>query len=75
MTPEQHKKIIALISKQTNKSVFAASHLYDDLDFDQFDMIELCVDLEEVFNIDILDEEVDDWKTVADVVRSVETRL
>lgn len=75
MTPEQHKKIIALISEQTNKSVLATSHLCDDLDFDQFDMLELCIDLEEVFDIDILDEEVDDWKTVADVVKSVETRL
>ena len=43
-----------------------------DLGADSLDEVELCMVIEEEFNIEITDEDVDGWKTAGDILRCVE---
>ena len=46
--------------------------LLDDLAMDSLDRVDLAVTLEQEFDIKIDDEATDGWRTVADVVKTVE---
>lgn len=50
------------------------SDLREDLDLDSLRSIELMMDLENVFDIEIEDEEIEVLETVADVIRLVEAK-
>lgn len=47
-------------------------HLVNDLAFDSLDRVDLSLTLERKFDIKIDDEATDGWRTVADVVKTVE---
>ena len=47
----------------------------DSLDFDSLDSIEIIIDLENVFGIDIDDAAADDMKTVGDLVEHVAGKM
>lgn len=49
-----------------------ATELAADLGLDSLDMVELVMDVEERFDIDISDGDADHWRTVGDVVATVE---
>jgi acyl carrier protein len=51
------------------------AQLVDDLGADSLDMVELCMRLEEEFGREIDDEKLERWRTVGDVVRSVEEAI
>lgn len=50
------------------------SNLQDDLDIDSLDAVELALEIEGSLNIKIPDEELDEMKTVEDIVKYLEAR-
>ena len=50
------------------------SHLVDDLKADSLDVVELIMDFEQEFDIEIPDEELPKVRTVGDIVRYIENR-
>jgi len=63
------KKLSVDISQVTGDAKFQ-----DDLGADSLDLVELVMDLEEHFKIEISDEESQNFKTVSDVVRYIESK-
>ena len=71
MPVDVEAKVKAIIAEQLlvdESEVTPGSNLVDDLGADSFDAIELVMQFEEAFDIDILDEAVEKWKTVRDVL-------
>ncbi len=65
------EKIRDIIAKQLDvdaQSISMESRLIDDLKADSLDIVELIMDLEQEFNIEIPDEELPKVQTVADIV-------
>lgn len=54
--------------------VDADASITDDLGADSLDVVDLIMSLEEEFNIEIPDEEVENIKTVGDIVKYIEDR-
>ena len=52
--------------------VSAGTHLIDDLGADSLDSVELVLDMEREFDIEIPDEAIDDVKTVQDIITLVQ---
>ena len=50
------------------------SNLQDDLDIDSLDAVELALEIEEALGIKISDEDLDEMKTVKDIVSYLESR-
>jgi acyl carrier protein len=48
------------------------SRMRQDLGADSLDQVELAMVIEDKFNIEITDEDVDRWKTAGDVLRCIE---
>lgn len=57
-----------------DKVVMDAS-IVDDLGADSLDVVDLIMSLEEEFDIEIPDEDVETMKTVSDVVKYIEAKL
>jgi acyl carrier protein len=55
--------------------VTLGASLRDDLGADSLDCVELVMLVEEEFDIEIADEDAENWKTVQDVVSYVESRV
>ena len=74
MTVEQRIKRLLTDSQVifNDKDLSAESKLEDDLGMDSLDIIELAIDLEDEFGIDIGDEPT--WTTFDDVVNSVKSK-
>ncbi len=76
--PKVEAKIKKIIVEQLGvdeKKVVPAANLVDDLGADSLDIVELCMALEEAFEMEISDEEVCKWKTVADLIQNIQTDL
>lgn len=54
--------------------VDADASITDDLGADSLDVVDLIMSLEEEFNIEIPDDEVENIKTVGDIVKYIEDR-
>lgn len=57
------------------EKVTPSARLVDDLRADSLDNIELCMDAEEEFDVQITDEEAENIVTVADAVALIECKL
>jgi acyl carrier protein len=57
-----------------NKMVSGAL-LKEDLDIDSLDLVEVAMTLEDVFSLTLQEDEVDNIKTVGDIVSLIEARL
>jgi acyl carrier protein len=70
-------KIKALIVEQlgVDEGDVKKETTFEDLDADSLDIVELVMALEEEFNLEISDEEVENIKTVGDVVRYIEAHV
>jgi acyl carrier protein len=68
-------RIIAERLQVDEASITAASRLEDDLGEDSLDMVELVMTFEEVFKLEIPDNEVEALKTAGDVVEYLNSRL
>ncbi len=64
-------KVRAIIAKQLDidpETITPASNLIDDLHADSLDIVELVMDMEQEFDVEIPDEVLPNIKTVGDVV-------
>ncbi len=68
------EKIKALISDQfdIDEDEISMDTTMDDLGIDSIDAVELSLGLEDEFDVSIPDEELENFKTVGDVVRFIE---
>jgi len=67
-------KIRSLVAEQLGvaaDTVSPAAHILDDLGADSLDIVEMMMAIEEEFDIEVPDEDVEDMRTVADVERYV----
>jgi acyl carrier protein len=72
---EIFEKIRQLISgkmKIDPAQILERSHFYDDLGIDSIDSVEIIMAVEKEFNMDIPDDEIDEFLTVADLVKYIE---
>lgn len=53
----------------------ADSRFVEDLKFDSIDILELVMDAENEYNVELPDEQMDNAKTVLDVARSIQAQL
>ena len=49
--------------------------LYDDLDMDSLDAVDLAMTIEEQYSVEVPDEALENFKTVEDVVSFIESRI
>ena len=70
---EQVKKILCdqLDEEQVNED----SEVIDDLGADSLDIVDLVMTLEEEFDTEIPDEDIENLKTVGDIVKYIEDRV
>jgi acyl carrier protein len=71
------EKVRDIIAKQLDieaGTITMSSRLIDDLKADSLDIVELIMDLEQEFNIEIPDEELPKVQTVADIVGYLEKK-
>lgn len=72
------EKVKVIISNQLDvqeDSIQIETDILEDLGADSLDVVELILALEEEFDISIPEEEVENIKTVGDVVSSIESML
>lgn len=72
--PRVRKIIVEHLGVDEHKVVDNAN-INDDLGADSLDAIELCMAVEEEFKIEITDAEIDNIKTVDDIVKLVDKKL
>jgi len=74
MNFEKVRNIIAKQLELDAESITMDSRLIEDLKADSLDVVELIMDLEQEFDIEIPDEELPKVRTVSDIVNYVEGR-
>ena len=70
-------KVREIITRQLDidpESVQMESRLIDDLKADSLDIVELIMDLEQEFDVEIPDEDLPKVQTIADIVNFLENR-
>lgn len=75
---ELREEVIAVIAEKAGvllDEVTPGSELEDDLDLDSLDKIELLMEFEKRYNIQTDDGEIENLKTVADVIAIVEAKV
>ena len=71
-------KIKPIIAKELGikeENITLEAKIEEDLGADSLDAIEVIMDLEEAFNIEIMDEDTEKMKTIDDIVRYLTARL
>lgn len=70
-------KVKGLISEQlsVDEDEITMETSFEELDADSLDIVEMVMALEEEFNLEISDEEVEKIKTVGDIVKYIESRI
>ena len=72
---EQVKKILCDQLDLEEEQVNADSEVIDDLGADSLDIVDLVMTLEEEFDTEIPDEDIENLKTVGDIVKYIEERV
>lgn len=79
MNVSVEKKVIECIKGPNfglwDEEISVGDELVRDLGFDSIDHVELAMILEKAFDITLPDNEINEWKTVKDVVLNVEKYL
>lgn len=78
--PDLHERVMRCVTALTHGDPTAAptsgwtlsTRLHHDLGFDSLDLVEVVMELEDEFQIVILDEAFEDARTIGDLVRVVE---
>lgn len=73
MVFEKIRDIIVEQLDADENNVTMDSSIIDDLGADSLDVVDLVMSIEEEFDVEIPDEEVENIKTVGDIVKYVET--
>ncbi|NLJ31167.1 MAG: acyl carrier protein [Clostridiales bacterium] len=72
------EKVKAILSEQFDveeDSITADTSIADDLGADSLDVVDLLMSIEDEFEIEIPDEEVDNIKTVGELVKYIENNV
>ncbi len=72
MALEKIKKIISEQFGIPENDISAETVLLEDLDADSLDLIDLAMSLEDSFEVEVPDEELEKFKTVGDIVKYIE---
>ena len=72
MVFEKTKKILVDQLDVDEDAITMESSVIDDLGADSLDIVDLVMSLEEEFDIEIPDEEIEPMRTVGDIVRFIE---
>jgi acyl carrier protein len=75
MTLEE--KVIKLVMEQldvTREECVPEASFIDDLGADSLDLVELIMEMEEVFGIEIADEELEKIRTIQDVINFIKSK-
>lgn len=74
---EVFEKVKSLITEQldVDEEQLDMDTTFEDIDADSLDVVELVMALEEEFNLEIADEEVEKIKTVGDIVSYIEKQI
>ena len=72
---EQVKKILCDQLDLEEEQVNEDSEVIDDLGADSLDIVDLVMTLEEEFDTEIPDEDIENLKTVGDIVKYIEERV
>lgn len=75
MVFEKVKEILCEQLDVEEDKVTLESSIIDDLGADSLDVVDLVMSLEEEFDIEIPDEDVENMKTVGDMVKYIEGKL
>jgi len=68
------REVKFLVTKQVvceESDIHVETKLVDDLGFDSLDTVELCLAIEEKFDIEVSDKDIDGLVTIGDVVKCV----
>jgi acyl carrier protein len=71
------EKVIDLIAKNMfidKADIHLNTSLMDDLEADSLDIVELTMTLEEEFNIDFVDADIANFKTISDLVNYIDSK-
>ncbi len=71
------EKVAAILAKQLDveeESITPETNLVDDLGADSLDVVDLVMTLEDEFDMEIPDEDVENVRTVGDIVKYLEDR-
>ena len=60
--------------KLKDQVITPETNLFNDLKFDSLDAVELIIELEEKFSIELLDKEAEDIKTIQDILTLIESK-
>ncbi len=71
---EKVKKIVLAIMDVKEEEIVPSAHLIDDLDVTSVDMVEILTDIENEFNIEIPEVDVDDIRTIQDIIDYLENK-
>lgn len=72
------EKIRTALSEQLDleeSTITMDSNIVDDLEADSLDVVDLIMTLEDEFGVEVPDEQVENFKTVGDVVRFIEDNM
>ena len=68
------EQVIRQQFKLKDQVLTAETNLFNDLKFDSLDAVELIIELEEKFSIELLDKEAEDIKTIQDILTLIESK-
>ena len=74
MVFDKVKEIIVDQLDVEEEKVVAGANIQDDLGADSLDVVDLVMSLEEEFDVEIPDDDVDSIKTVGDIVKYIEDK-
>lgn len=72
------EKVIKIVAEKLNieeKNITLASRFQEDLGADSLDIVELLMEIEEEFGVNISDEESERLKTVGDAMKFISAKL
>lgn len=72
------EKVFGIVSEQLNipkEEIKAGSSFFEDLKADSLDVVELVMELEDEFEIEIPDEDYDKIKTVGDAIKYITDKV
>ncbi len=69
---ENVKEMISECFEIDENEITLSTHFAIDLGFDELDMVDLVMDVEDIFNMELPDEDLEKIKTVGDLVKFIE---
>ncbi len=75
MSVEAKVKVIVSEQLEVAQDKLAMETTFEDIDADSLDIVELVMALEEEFDLEISDQEIENIKSVGDVVKYIESKV